>query len=244
MLKTQSEIKNHYDSENLIQGYIRNRFENPLGKFLHERETSIVNKFISRYEAKKVLDLACGPGRLTVDINAEKGFAFDHAKNMLKIAKKRLEARDKTWTYLQGDAFKLKLKDKFDLIYSFRFFRHFDEKDRKKLLKNVYNHLDVNGIFITDMANLRFRDRSIKSSSEKIQVVDFKIRKKDFIKELEDAGFKILEVETVINHYNFQVNASRLHYLKLDTIAMSLIREFERYPPVIPQEFVFIAIKK
>ena len=94
------------------------------------------------------------------------------------------------------------------------------------------------------MANKNFIDRSIKQSNEKIDVVDYKIKEKEFIQELEEAGFEIIEVDTVINHYNLQVNASRLYYLNLDPIAMALIREFERYPPITPQEFVFIARKK
>ena len=242
MLKEKNDIKDHYDSEGLIKGYVKNRFSKPLGRFLHERETSIVNSYIKKYNAENVLDLACGPARLTVDINAKNGTAFDNAKNMLNVAKKRLKG--KNWKFIQGDAFNLKLKNKYDLIYSFRFFRHFDKEDRKKLLANVHSHLNDNSIFITDMANKNFIDRSIKQSNEKIDVVDYKIKEKEFIQELEEAGFEIIEVDTVINHYNLQVNASRLYYLNLDPIAMALIREFERYSPITPQEFVFIARKK
>ena len=242
MLKEKQDIKSHYDSEGLIKGYVQNRFSKPLGKFLHERETSIVNLYIQKSNAESVLDLACGPARLTVDIETKNGTAFDNAKNMLSVAKKRLKG--KKWKFVQGDAFNLKLKNKLDLIYSFRFFRHFNKEDRKSLLANVHSHLNDNSIFITDMANIKFRDRSLKQSNESIDVVDYKIEKKEFIQELEDAGFEIIEIDTVINHYNLQVNASRLYYLNLDSVAMALIREFERYPPFAAQEFVFIARKK
>jgi ubiquinone/menaquinone biosynthesis C-methylase UbiE len=249
MLKKTEDIKEHYDSDKLIQGYIKNRFSKPLGRFIHEKEIDVVNSVIRKVKPDTILDLACGPARLTIDIDEtlfKKGVAFDNAQNMLDYAKARLKSKGKLkkWKLVQGDAFKLDVKEKFDLVYTFRFFRHFDKEDRNKILKKLYSKMNKDAILITDMANKHFTKKSLRKSSEKVEVVDFKVSKQEFVKELEEAGFKVEQVVHLVNQYKLQVNASRLYFIGMKNCPVKLIKLFEKMYSRNPQDFIFIAKKQ
>ncbi|MBZ4683423.1 MAG: hypothetical protein PWP46_96 [Fusobacteriaceae bacterium] len=110
----------------------------------------ILNNFSDN--VKKVLDIGCGTGELSIRLK-RLGFSvvgIDISKGMLDKAKEK----DRNIKFIQGDMKNFKLKEKFDAaIMIFDTINHLlDEKELKKTIKNVYNHLNEGGIFIFDIA--------------------------------------------------------------------------------------------
>jgi len=111
----------------------------------------LLNK-IKLQKQSKILDLGAGSGISSIPF-VEAGYTditlLDYSSKMLETAKKKKEL--KNCKFLCKDIAKLKLKDKFDLIFSLFSFAsksYFDEKEMPNLWKKVVAHLKPNGIFM------------------------------------------------------------------------------------------------
>lgn len=133
---------------------------------------------------KKVLDLTCGTGRITIPL-AKKGFSIcgvDLSKEMLAILQNKIEKFDKktrNLIHLSNDNMvDFEINDKFGLILiTGKAFQSLTQKKEQiQCLKNILHHLDTDGKFIFDIFN-PWRDiGSNWVSPEKIQwkKMDFK----------------------------------------------------------------------
>lgn len=83
-----------------------------------------------------VLDIGCGNGYLTYDISekAEKVVAVDLDRKNIELAKKKFFRQN--ITYLVGDATKLNLKEKFDVVVLSNILEHIE--DRHSFLSRIY----------------------------------------------------------------------------------------------------------
>jgi len=100
----------------------------------------------------KVLEIACGTGRIYLEIlkDGADAYGIDISENMLKVLKmkaKKLRLKPKV---CKADMRTFKLDQKFSLIIiPFRSFLHnLTIEDQIKTLKNIKNHLAPNGKFI------------------------------------------------------------------------------------------------
>ena len=76
MINTRENLKLLYQEDHIIEPYIDERFSKPLGRVQHCCQVDCVNRIIEEYNVKSVLEIACGPVRLTAEIKGfEKGFA-------------------------------------------------------------------------------------------------------------------------------------------------------------------------
>ncbi len=102
----------------------------------------------------KVLEIGVGTGRFFTDALAKGAdiYGIDISKSMINVLKKKLTPEDH-YRVLTGDAGKMKLDLKFDLIVApFRVFAHVLEiKEQIAFLNNVYEHLNDKGLFIFDL---------------------------------------------------------------------------------------------
>ena len=107
----------------------------------------------------KVLELACGTGRVLIPI-AQKGIqvtGMDISEEMLSIARKKIERLDKrvkgNIEITQGDMRKFELERKFSMIYiAFRSFQSLlTKQDQGACLECVNRHLEDNGLLILDL---------------------------------------------------------------------------------------------
>jgi len=201
-----SKIKKYYQDKTCVQAYLEERFSFPLGRILHEKQVSVVNRYISFLTPRKILELACGPGRITLDISppeATKCIAIDASEEMLRVARERARLLNNSrWVFFNQDIFSMDLREDFDLIFSFRFIRHFRRTDRRKIYKVVKKHLVDNGLFIFDVVNKEISwPLRLKEGLEKYPVYDKLYTKNEFLKEMREEGFCVKELIPVYPYY-------------------------------------------
>src|SRR3989344_429099 len=227
MKRKVNEIKRYYENEKLSESYISNRFVRPLGRLIHNNQVSFLNKFINKNNIKTVMDLACGPARISKDIvGIESGIAADNSAPMLKIAKKYL---DNKWKTKKIDAFKLNINKKFDLVFSFKFIRHFDLKKRAKLYNNIKKLLGRNSYFICDVPNKKVYNWHTKKYPS--PVYDEFWNRSTITEELNKNGFFIVKLVPNVKHFKIQEFLSKFSKIKLLTYFIYLLlRLIEKLP--------------
>ncbi len=240
-------IKRIYDQKSVAEPYIRTRFSRPLGAVQHRIQVATVNNAIKTYKAKSILEIACGPARLTADISGfEKGLAIDNSQEMLSIAKRRIP-NSHQWSFLRTDAFNLHITRKFDLIYCFRFLRHFTLHDRKRLYLNIRALLTDSGIFVFDAVHYD-KPAFIKYFERKDGITihdELYPTQEDLISELEGEGFEILELKEVVRHFYIEAVISRMtHLLRLNTLGEHMISTLENLNHGRPLEWIAICRKR
>lgn len=137
----------------------------------------------------KILEMACGTGNLSYEI-AKRGYnllSFDLSSEMLARAYEKLN-KYKNVKLLRQDMINFNLNSKFDSIVSICDSINYiiDVKDLYSVFKNVYNHLEDNGLFIFDI-----------NSSYKLQEI---IGNNIFIEDREDVFY------TWQNEYDIDTN--------------------------------------
>ncbi len=101
----QDTIKSIYERKSVAERYVHSRFSRPLGVVQHRIQVQTVNDAIRAYKAKDILEIACGPARLTAHISGfEKGVAIDNSSEMLSLAKRKIP-NNHQWHFLRADAF-------------------------------------------------------------------------------------------------------------------------------------------
>jgi ubiquinone/menaquinone biosynthesis C-methylase UbiE len=239
-LKTIDEIKDYYTKEDVTINYESKRFISGVGELMHKNHIKIVNKFVNKVKKEKILEIAPGPARITAKIKVKEGFAIENSDNMLNLARNK---HLKNWKFIKGDAFDLKINKKFNLIYTFRFIRHFKLEQRKELYYQIRNKLNINGYFIFDAPNIFIESPWRKIVGvEKYPVFDKFWFKKELIKELEENGFEVLGLVNNINLFFIQEPISKI-LSKLD-IKSTIVEKLEKINLSIPLEWIVICKKK
>ncbi|MDP6343867.1 MAG: class I SAM-dependent methyltransferase [Alphaproteobacteria bacterium] len=105
-------------------------------------------------DARSVLDLGCGTGRLAADLAAERSVVgVDPASAMLDVARQRPGGDRVTW--VEADARTVRLGRQFDLVlltgHAFQVF--ITEEDQRSVCATIAEHLTAGGQFIFDSRN-------------------------------------------------------------------------------------------
>lgn len=239
-------IKSFYKDEEIAGKYIDERFTRPLGRVQHQIQIEKINSIIRFYSIQSVLEIACGPARLTADIKwFNKGVAIDTSNQMIEIARQRVND-SKKWQFVIGDAFDIKLRERFQLIYTFRFLRHFRRPERIKLYREIHRLLDNKGILIFDAVHyekIAFV-RKMENSSQKIIYDKIYNRRQKLEEELKIQGYEVMELKGVIQHFYPQAIVSRIsHKLRMDKIGIKAIHLMEKMPFGRPLEWIVVCRK-
>lgn len=243
----QSRLTTHYQQKHVADSYIDERFSKPLGKVQHQYQVNYVNAVIKRYSINRVLEIACGPARLTAEITGfQEGVAMDRSEAMLEKARARTPP-EAPWRFVTGDAFQLDFERNFDLVYSFRFIRHLHSQERKQIYKGVRDILSSQGIFLFD-AIRHDKPQFLKNyeAGGDIIVYDKVYKNKDELdNELADAGFKLVALYSCVEHFYTGALISRLsHLCRLDNLGVGLIRLLEKIKTGASLEWIVLCQKK
>jgi ubiquinone/menaquinone biosynthesis C-methylase UbiE len=203
------QLKRAYSDKAVSDSYIEERFSSVIGRVLHEAQVKFVIDAITEYKINNVLEIAPGPARLTVDIgnacNNTSGIIMDANANMLEQAQKRLDAAGLAdrWKTEMGDAFALPFSDVFQMVYSFRFIRHFHGKDRETIYGQIYEHLMPDGYLVFDAINREVSEPlRAMSSPDAYPIYDELYDYPQLVKELELNGFRTINYVAVQRNYS------------------------------------------
>lgn len=231
-ISNSNDIKKYYKDSQLAEKYLGDRFSHPLGRVLHEKQVKTVNRYIEKYKLQKILELACGPARITMDIiplKDSKCVAVDFSEEMLKIAEKRSNFFKKCgWIFFKQDIFKMDLKEQFDLIFSYRFIRHFMREDRTTIYNQVHRHLKKGGYFIFDVVNKEVSlPVRIKEGLKHYPVYDELYNRDEFLVEMEKEGFFVKELINTHPLYPLLYKIQLLLGPHLEKITYNLLKFIE-----------------
>lgn len=248
-VKNPGKIKKWYEREDIASAYLKKRFDDPLGRLRHVQQIKAINQEIAQRKPKKVLDLACGPARITADLKGDfEGLAADNSPEMLKIAKKRVSGNK--WRFRRLDAFKASsLNQKFNLITSFRFVRHFNDNERNKLYSEIRTLLSDNGVFIFDVVNRKKWNITrnlgkLLGKKDSLPVYDRFYTKKEIENELKRNGLRIVGMRPLMNFFLTEHAISNmLCKINLKAAAFSIIKLIDKIKSNNPYEWVVVCEK-
>ena len=193
--------------QNIIKTYqekdIINAFDKGRNKYLFQRdkhkiESNFLKKAMNSFEKDKikVLDVACGTGRMLQEIFSIKKdieyYGIDTSKEMIKHLKEKAKELgiEKNIKIKIGDAEKMSFKDEsFDIVYSFHLLWHLEKEEQEKIIKEMLRV--CKGIIIFDMLNKNFVWTKIRKFFRKETKEIYKLSIKDIKSIIKLDNFKI-----------------------------------------------------
>jgi ubiquinone/menaquinone biosynthesis C-methylase UbiE len=236
-----------YEDLAVAESYIHQRFGHAWGQLLHQKQVAEINKVIQETKPENILEIAPGPARLAAELNGvRRGVMIDNSAPMLALAKRRLQDAGLAhlWDLEQGNAFVLeKLRRRFDLLFTFRFIRHFRRDERARLYRAIDACLRPGGRLMFDVVNKTMRDKIDARQTDKapggLDVYDETYSAESFRREMAEHGFKVLRLTPVIQHFFLQ---SRIGY-RLPTLSNILVGLVDRVPSREPLEWIALCQK-
>jgi len=240
------ELKTYYQDRGVAVGYMERRTAQPLNGVLHGSQVRLLSRVMTDRAAGAVLEVACGPGRLTTAVRGVRfGVAVDASPAMLETAQQRMNGAAGRWAFLRTDAFVLPFRSEaFDVVYTLRFIRHFQLADRQRLYQEIRRVLRPRGVFVVDALNRRVSlPYRVKHGVEHYQIYDVLYRHGELEAELSAAGFRVVELAGIIRHSWMQRPLNRLRRLRMHGLATALIALLERIPGREPSTWMAVSEK-
>ena len=202
-LSTEQEIQAAYSASERAKAYVNCRFSYPLMELLHERQVGAVNRIMRRWQPRRSLEVAPGPGRLTRDV-APAGELACLEFNEGMIAEGR-RACGPAVQWMQGNAFELPFEQEFDFLYSFRFVRHFHRDDRRRLYEQFRGVLKPGGWLMLDAVNAAVSAPLRAAHPGDYPIYDKLYESEEELRsEMQEAGFDVVQVDPVQRWFNLQ----------------------------------------
>jgi SAM-dependent methyltransferase len=241
-----TDLQRYYQDEGVVGSYMHRRTAQPLNGVLHHRQVAFLNAVLSSRAPGAVLEIACGPGRLTAAMRGVHfGVAVDASPAMLEVAQQRTGGAGRPWSFLRTDAFVLPFRNAtFDAVYTLRFVRHFRIDDRRRLYAEIRRVLRPGGVFMVDALNrLVSLPHRIKRGLDAYQIYDELYRREEIEAELGDAGFRVVAVQGMLKHFALQQPLNRLRRIGFGRAARVLIAALERLPGGAPSGWMLLCQK-
>ena len=240
------QIRDAYREERVATNYIRERFTQPLGALLHDRQVAALKRILTSEAPARVLEVAPGPARLTADLSAclpGFGAVLDASAQMLGEARKRLGSMT-PWRAVQGDAFRLPFDQQFDLLYSFRLVRHFDQAERSALYEQFSRVLRPGGLLVFDAVNENVSRPLREQSPAEYRHFDAMFELDVLKQELESHGFTPVRLEGVQHRFPLLQKIQVLVAPRNQRVARWLLELCDRLPGGRPLEWIVVCRKR
>lgn len=242
-----------YEDETVVLGYLENRQRYAWQRLLHARQCALLNAWLRRSGARRVLEVAPGPARLSVALEGvSSGIMVENSQEMVAVARKRLRdaGLSDDWRVVHGDAFglgALLAGQQFEFAYTFRFLRHFRDAERRTLYAELRERLAPGGLLAFDVVNLaelqRIESLGVRKSADEIDIYDVAYSAVSFRAEMAEAGFEVEELVPVVGRFALQAALSYRLERWAPTVADLLVRGAERLPSHQPLEWVALCRK-
>lgn len=240
-----------YENREVAEAYMSRRFAHAWGQLLHKKQLAEINRVIQETNPEDILEIAPGPARLAMELRGvRRGLMVDHSAAMLAVAQRRLKEAGLAdlWKAERGNAFELeKLGRQFDVVFTFRFIRHFRLEERARLYRALASCLLSGGLLMFDVVNKTLRDKLDAAAPDKtegeLNVYDETYSPEGFRQEMAAHGFEVLRLSPVINHFVLQNWFSyRLGY-RLPRLSSTLVDSLEQVPSRQPLEWIALCGK-
>lgn len=238
------EIQAYYRDPAVVGAYIERRTAQPLNGVLHRCQVRFLNRVLGERRPRRVLEVAPGPARLTAELaGVREGIAVDGSPEMLAAARCRLAQAGVPWLVVRGDAFALPVADaSVDLALAIRFVRRFSPDVRPRLYAEIRRTLSPGGAMVIDAQNravsLPHRQRK---GLDRYPVFDALYDRQELVGELEAAGFRVVRLAGMIQHFGVQSRLNRLRRIGLDALARGMIGLVEYLPGRAPSTWMVLA---
>jgi SAM-dependent methyltransferase len=237
------QIRDAYRDDGVAHDYIEERFKQPLGRHLHERQAAALTALIQRERPRRVLELAPGPARLTRDVARRfdgTGFVVDTSMQMLGEARRRLKEFS-GWHATQSDAFSLPFRCTFDLVYSFRLIRHFELPERAALYRQITSVLRPGGVLVFDAVNaLVSQPLRERAKPGEYEHYDALLTREQLAQELADAGFRVESLIGLQHTFTALMRVQVLIAPRSQPLAQMLIAAIDRVGRGEPLEWIVV----
>ena len=171
------------------KNYDYKRSKNKKSRYILERKTNIIKKFLKIEKGQNILDVACGTGRFFYLYGSRKIYGIDLSKDQLAEARKK----DKKAILKICDAEKICYPDnKFDVVITSQFIEHIPQYNQ--VIKEMVRVCKKGGVLIIDFPN----KHSLTYLPTKIRLLLGKLRwlnlfsKKDIQKIAKDFNLEII----------------------------------------------------
>ncbi len=240
-------LQKYYRDRGVVGEYMERRTAQPLNGVLHRRQVRFLNRVLAERAPRTVLEIACGPGRLTAAMQGLGfGVAVDASPAMLETAQQRMNGGPARWSFLRTDAFVLPFRpESFDVAYTLRFIRHFQFDDRQRLYREIQRVLRPRGVLVVDALNrevsLPYR---LKRGVDSYRIYDVLYLRHEIEAELQAAGFRVLATQGILRHSTVQRRLNRLRRLRMHRLATRLIDLLERIPGRQPATWMLVCERR
>jgi ubiquinone/menaquinone biosynthesis C-methylase UbiE len=194
-LCTERDIQAAYSPAAVAGEYVARRFANELHGLLHDRQVSAVQRLMDAARPRRTLEIAPGPGRVTRDLRPT-GHLVCLEFNEGMIERGRAACPGKA-EWVRGNGFALPFGPGFELVYSFRFVRHFRRPDRERLYAQVRRVLLPGGHFVLDAVNERLSRPLREANPAEYPVYDKLYTAAALRAELAGAGLEVVALTPV-----------------------------------------------
>lgn len=251
-MQDEKNVASLYHDAAVATTYLQTRFGHSWSRLLHQRQVAAINRVIRRYQPAMVLEIAPGPARLATDLRGvRQGLMIEYSEEMLALARQRLRRAglDGIWQLRHQNAFDLEeLQCQCDLLYTFRFIRHFRAEERARLYHGIKACLKPGGLFMLDVVNHHVRQRlDTKRPSPGTgtpEVYDVTYSRDEFRRELESSGLTVITMIPVMRAFELQSWLSYTFDRRAPTFANLMVRILEHLPFKHPLEWVALAYKR
>lgn len=227
-LATEREIQQHYSDRATAAAYVGRRFVSELHRLLHDRQVAAVQRVLDRSGAGDALEIAPGPGRVTRDVRPRgRLVCLEFNESMIEQGR---PACGPAASWVRGNGFRLPFAEAFDLVYSFRFIRHFRRADRERLYAEVRRVLRPGGWFVFDAVNERLSRPLRLAHPEEYPVYDKLYSPGELRDELTAAGFAAVALEPVQKCLKLQSWSQVFLGPRCGPLNRAVIRTLERLP--------------
>lgn len=242
-----------YESGDIAGSYLDKRMQFSWQRMLHDRQVAILKDAFQRASPQRVLEVAPGPARLSVELpGVRRGTMVENSEEMIAIARNRLQRAGlaAAWEVICGNAFELTKHvpaDSFDFAYTFRFLRHFRTPEREQLYDMLRQSLRPQGLLVFDVVGetvlKEVEAKNPTRSASEIAIYDVAYTPDSFRQEMRKNGFEVVRMDPILRHFGLQ---SLLSY-KLDDVVgpviPPLMRLLELVPSGAPLEWVAVCRK-
>lgn len=228
-LATETEIHAAYQGDDVAKRYVADRFLSPLHRLLHGRQVEAVQRTMDTIRPPRVLEIAPGPGRLTRALRPPGSLTcLEFNEGMIREGRRSCPPAHCNW--VRGNGFQLPFAAVFDLVYSFRFIRHFHREDRERLYEEIRRVLYPGGWLIFDAVNERISRPMREADPTQYPIYDKLYRADELQCEMNAAGFSIVSMQPVQKFWGLQSRSQVLLGPRANWLNRLVIHTLERMP--------------